>query len=186
MSETIFAFWRRLDRPGRDAARLARSPEGWMLEGYAAFDENGPTGLRYRVSLASDYATLGATIEGHRSGVSFRHEFRRAADEWLFDGHAAPGLGDLVHLDFGFTPATNLQQVRHADLAVGEEAEISAAWFDIGEAALVRLPQQYRRIAHDRYWYRSSMGDYEAVLEMADNGFVRLYPELWEMEDLRS
>ena len=68
---------------------------------------------------------------------------------------------------------------------MGEEAEISAAWFDIGEASLVRLPQQYRRVADDRYWYRSPMGEYEAVLEMAGNGFVRLYPELWEMEDLR-
>ena len=61
----------------------------------------------------------------------------------------------------------------------------AAAWFDIGEAGLVRLPQQYRRIADDRYWYSSPTGGYEAVLEMAGNGFVRLYPELWEMEDLQ-
>jgi hypothetical protein len=185
MDDTTFAFWRRLDRPGHDAARLARSSEGWTLEGYAAFLENGPTGLRYRVSLAPDYATLGATVEGHRSGATFKHEFKREAGQWLFDGKTAPGLGDLVHLDFGFSPATNLQQVRHAGLAVGDEAEISAAWFDIGESTLVRLPQQYHRIAEDRYWYSSPMGGYEAVLEMAGNGFVRLYPELWEMEDLR-
>ena len=78
--------------------------------------------------------------------------------------------------------ATNLQQLRHARLAVGEEAAIPAAWFDIGEATLVRLPQRYRRIAEDRYWYSSPESDYEAVLEMAENGFVRLYPGLWEME----
>jgi hypothetical protein len=185
MSECIHAFWRRLDRPGHDAARLFRTEEGWTLEGYAAFDENGATGLRYRVGLARDYATLAATIEGQRAGTPFAHEFRREAGEWLFDGGTVSGLGDLVHLDFGFTPATNLQQVRHAGLAVGEEAEISAAWFDIGEANLVCLPQQYRRIAEDRYWYSSPTGGYEAVLEMSANGFVRLYPELWEMEALR-
>lgn len=185
MSDSVFAFWRRLDAPGHDTAGLFPSSAGWMLEGYAAFDENGPTGLHYRVSLAPDFATLGATIDGHRSGVPFRHEFRRDEGEWLLDGEAVRGLEDLIHLDFGFTPATNLQQLRHGSLAVGEEAEISAAWFDIGEATLIRLPQQYRRIAKDRYWYSSPMGAYEAVLEMAGDGFVRLYPELWEMEDLR-
>lgn len=184
MSDRPFAFWRRLDRPGHDAARLDPSATGWTLEGYAAFHENGPTGLRYRVELAPDYATLGATIEGHRSGEPFSHEFRWDGG-WLLDGNPVPDLGDLIHLDFGFTPATNLQQVRHAGLAVGEEAEISAAWFDIGEATLICLPQHYRRIAGDRYWYSSPMGGYEAVLEMAPNGFVRLYPGLWEMESLR-
>ena len=96
-----------------------------------------------------------------------------------------PGLGDLLHLDFGFTPSTNLQQLRHADLAVGEEADIPAAWFDIGEATLTRLPQHYRRTAEDLYHYDSPTAGYEAVLELAPNGFVRLYPELWEMERRR-
>ena len=185
MSETLFAFWRRIDRPGHDAARLFPAARGWTLEGYAAFHEDGPTGVRYQVNLAPDYSTLGATVQGHRSGVPFAHEFKRVSGAWLLDGRGAPGLEDLVHLDFGFTPATNLQQLRHARLEIGEEAEIPAAWFDIGETALVRLPQLYRRIAPDRYWYSSPNGGYEAVLEMADDGFVRLYPELWEMEDLR-
>jgi hypothetical protein len=185
MSDGAFAFWRRLDRPGHDAARLFRSATGWTIEGHAAFHEHGPTGLWYLVELAPDFTTIGATVEGHRSGEEFLHRFSREGGNWSLDGEKVAGLGDLVHLDFGFTPATNLQQVRHAGLGVGEEAEISAAWFDIGEASLVRLPQQYRRIAEDRYWYRSPMGGYEAVLEMARNGFVRLYPELWEMEPLR-
>lgn len=182
MAAFQFAFWRRLDRPGHDAARLAQHGAGWRLDGYAAFCENGPTGLRYRVELAGDFATVGATVAGHRSGQPFGHEFRRAHGEWWLDGEIAPGLGDLVHLDFGFTPATNLQQLLHADLAVGEEAEIPAAWFDIGEASLVRLPQHYRRTAPDRYRYASPTAGYEATLEMAASGFVRLYPQLWEME----
>lgn len=182
MSGSAFAFWRRIDRPGHDAARFVRAGEGWRVEGFAAFHENGPTGLRYELTLAADFATVGAHVAGHRSGRPFSHAFRRTGGEWLLDGEPAPGLGDLVHLDFGFTPATNLQQLLHADLAIGEEAEIPAAWFDIGERGLVRLSQRYRRTAADRYRYNSPSTGYEATLEMAASGFVRLYPGLWEME----
>lgn len=182
MNEGIHAFWRRLDTPGHEAARLGRWGEGWTLEGFAAFREQGPTGLRYAVELTSDFATVAATVAGHRSGRPFRHEFRHAEGEWWFDGGVVVGLGDLVHLDLGFTPATNLQQLLNADLAIGEQADIAAAWFDIGEATLVRLPQRYRRIAPDRYHYSSPSTGYEAELEIAASGFVRSYPGLWEME----
>jgi hypothetical protein len=185
MSADTHAFWRRIDQPGHDVARLCSAPFGWVLDGYAVFLENGPTGVRYRVELASDCTTIRAFIDGHRSGEVVCHEFARDGSAWALDGQVVAGLDDLAHLDFGFTPSTNFQQVRHAGLAVGEEAEIEAAWFDIGERTLVRLPQHYRRIDEDRYWYSSPTTGYEAVLEMAPNGFVRVYPGLWETEPLR-
>ena len=175
------AFWRRLDRPGHDAAVLERFEDGWTLTGIAVFDENGATGLRYQLQLAPDYSTKSARIDGFRDGHAIVHEFRKDGS-WYLDGLRMADMDDLVHLDFGFTPSTNLQQLRHADLTVGEEADVPAAWFDIGEAKLSRLPQHYRRVAEDRYHYSSPTAGYEAVLELAPGGFVRLYPQLWEME----
>ena len=183
MTEPAFAFCR-LDVSGHDAALIRSSDGGWELEGFAAFFEQGVTGLHYLLKLASDFSTLRARIEGFRGGQPFVHDFRREG-AWYLNGTEISGLDDLVHLDFGFTPSTNLQQLRHAALAVGEEADIPAAWFDVGEATLVRLPQHYRRVAEDRYQYDSPTASYSAVLELAPNGFVRLYPGLWEMEDTR-
>ncbi|HET9396102.1 MAG TPA: putative glycolipid-binding domain-containing protein [Nitrospiraceae bacterium] len=177
----IAAFWRRIDRPGHDSAMIERSGDGYILTGFAAFSENGSTGVRYQLELGRDYSTRSATIAGIRDGHSFRHSFRRAG-AWHLDEVEVPGLDDLIHLDFGFTPSTNLQQLRHEGLEVGGEAEIAAAWFDIGEASLVRLPHHYRRIAEDRYHYSSPTASYSEVLEIAPSGFVRLYPGLWEME----
>ena len=181
MSAGASAFWRRLDRPGHDAATIERSGDGWALSGYAAFAEKGITGLHYQVELGRDFATRSAKIEGFRDGVHFVHEFRRAG-AWYLDEVEVPDLDDLVHLDFGFTPSTNFQQLRRAGLKVGDEADIPAAWFDIGKAGLVRLPQHYRRLSEDRYHYRSPTNSYSEVLELAPSGFVRLYPGLWEME----
>jgi hypothetical protein len=182
VSADTHAFWRRIDQPGHDIVRLYAAPFGWVLDGYAVFLENGPTGVRYRVELTADFTTIRAFIDGHRSGEPVYHDFERKGSAWALDGRIVTGLGDLIHLDFGFTPATNLQQLLHADLAIGDEAEVPAAWFDIGETTLVRLPQHYRRVAANRYHYRSPTAGYEATLEMAASGFVRLYPGLWEME----
>ena len=181
MSDGAIAFWRRIDRPGHDAARLTRTGEGWSLTGFAAFHENDITGLHYHLELGPDFSTQRASIDGFRGGRPFNHQFRRQ-DGWYLNDVEIEGLHDLVHLAFGFTPSTNLQQLRHAGLAIGEEAEIPAAWFDIGEQSLARLPQRYRRLAEDRYHYVSPTAGYEAVLELAPSGFVRLYPDLWEME----
>jgi uncharacterized protein len=161
---------------------LASAADGWTLTGIAAFHEQGESGVRYELDLAPNFTTRSARIDGFRRGRPFAHRFSRDAAAWVLDGSSVTGLDDLVHLDFGFTPATNLQQLRHAGLAIGEEAEIPAAWFDIGEPGLARLPQHYRRLSDNRYHYSSPTADYEAVLELAPNGFVRLYPGLWEME----
>jgi hypothetical protein len=182
MIDRAVAFWRRLDRPGHDAARLQRIAHGWALTGFAAFSENGITGLRYHLELEPDFATRSARIEGVRDGEPFITDFRREG-AWYLNGEEVAGLDDLVHLDFGFTPSTNLQQLRHAGLEVGEEADIPAVWFDIGEAGLVRLPQHYRRLSDDQYQYDSPTASYSAVLKLAPNGFVRVYPGLWEMEE---
>ena len=175
------AFWRRQDRPGHDAAIIEKSGDGWTLTGFAVFSEKGITGLRYQVELGRDFATRSARIEGFRDDRQFVHDFRRAG-AWYLDDVEIPGLEDVVHLDFGFTPSTNYQQLRRAALKVGDEADIAAAWFDIGETRLTRLPQRYKRLSEDRYDYSSPTAAYSAVLELAPNGFVRVYPGLWEMD----
>lgn len=181
MSSGASAFWRRLDRPGHDAATIERSGDGWTLSGYAVFLEKGVTGLHYQLEIGRDFGTRSARIEGFRDGVHFAHEVRRSG-AWYLDEVLIADLDDLVHLDLGFTPATNFQQLRRAGLKVGDEAEIPAAWFDVGAASLTRLPQRYRRLSEDRYDYSSPTASYSAVLELAPSGFVRVYPGLWEME----
>jgi hypothetical protein len=47
-----FAAWRRLDRPGSDAALLRPYAGGWLLQGAAAFDhEAGPAAVAYQVEV---------------------------------------------------------------------------------------------------------------------------------------
>lgn len=175
------ALWRRLDVAGHDAARIETVPGGYLLEGTAVFrHEDGPASVSYRLDLAPDWSTRRGLLRGFVGAKTLEHEILRGADGWTLDGVAQPGLGHLLDLDLGFTPATNLQQLRRVPLEIGEEAGIRVAWFDIGAERLVELPQHYRRLDATRYAYRGF--SYQATLELAPSGFVRLYPHLWEMD----
>jgi uncharacterized protein len=94
-----------------------------------------------------------------------------------------PGLEDCVHVDFGFTPSTNLAQLRRAALAIGETADVPVAWLDVPSGTLTRLEQRYRRVTETSYDYDAPRFGYHAVLEVDAIGFVRRYPALWEMEE---
>ncbi len=181
MIETV--LWRRLDVPGHDAARLAATGGGWLLTGAAVFlHERGPASLTYAVRLDAAWATVSGRIRGFLGEGEVDHAIERTGGGWLLDGKLQPGLAHLVDLDLGFTPATNLQQLRRVGLGVGGTVETPVAWFDPGESALRELPQTYRRCDETRYEYEAPTVPYRGVLEMAASGFVRIYPQLWVME----
>jgi len=177
------ALWRRLDTPGHDAARLVQTEAGWALRGTAVFLHNSaPACLNYTLELDSGWATVMARIKGFLGETPVDQTIRRDRDGWLLNDQRVEGLTHLVDLDLGFTPATNLQHLRRVGMKVGEEAEIPVAWLNAGANMLVELQQIYERRDGRTYWYRAPGVGYEALLEMAENGFVELYPGLWQME----
>jgi hypothetical protein len=98
------------------------------------------------------------------------------------NGAVVPGLASYVDLDLGFTPATNLLQLRRLALAERQAADVPVAWLDVSAGTLGVLPQRYERRTEATYWYEAPSVNYRGVLEVAPNGFIRRYPGLWEME----
>lgn len=179
---SVHVLWRRLDTPGHDAAFLTRTDTGWALEGTAVFrHEAGPAAIRYAVDIDPSWIPRRGTVRGRLAGGEVDHVISREPDGWHLDGRPV-GLGHLLDLDFGFTPATNLQQLRRTAPAPGATVEFSVAWFDLGETTLTELPQIYTCRDARTFDYRSPQSGYEAVLELADTGFVRNYPQLWTMD----
>ncbi|MFC4765090.1 putative glycolipid-binding domain-containing protein [Dyella koreensis] len=180
---TVTAMWRRLDAPGHDVASLIQSDTGWLLRGTAIFlHQLGPASVEYSVDLDPVWQTRRGRVRGYLAGNKFDHAISREIDGWYLDGVLSAGTTLLCDLDFGFTPATNLQQLRRLALAPGRAAELSVAWFDIGATSLVTLPQRYERRGEASYWYEAPTVPYEGLLDIATNGFIKLYPSLWAME----
>ena|SRR5712692_7412959 len=116
-----------------------------------------------------------------RHGAYRRHHARRAG-RWHLNGAEQPAVRGCVDVDLGFTPATNLLQLRRVALDIGQEADVPAAWLAFPELTLERLEQRYRRRGRDTYDYRAPSVPYEAPLHVNELGFVTLYPGLWEAE----
>ena len=183
MTETIAtAFWRRLDVPGRDAARVTETANGYELFGQATFlDPRGPTTLRYVLDLAPDWSTREGRITGFIGERSIDTHIALTPEGWTMDGKTL-GMPEVVDLDLGFTPATNMIQLRRVNLGQGQAADFDVAWLDTGDEELVRLPQYYERIGANDYDYHSPTVDYRATIVLAASGFAAVYPGLWEIE----
>ena len=93
-----------------------------------------------------------------------------------------PDLEGCLDLDLGFTPATNLTQLRRVALPVGTGADIPVAWLDVPAGRLERLDQRYERRTVEGYWYAAPRFDYAALLQVSALGFVEQYPGLWAIE----
>jgi uncharacterized protein len=177
-------FWRRLDAPGHDACRLEERDAAWVLEGTAVFRENAePAALEYSVVCDLAWRTRYGQVRGWIGDrpVTLRIEHAEKG-VWTVNGAPVRLPAACVDLDLGFTPATNLTQLRRLDLAPGQAADVDVAWWDLGAGTLEVLSQRYERRTAHTYWYESRRFDYRALLEVTPEGFVRRYPGLWEVD----
>jgi uncharacterized protein len=177
-------LWRRLDAAGHDACRLVESDDGWRLEGVAAFQhESVPACLAYEVECDGEWRTRKGAVHGWVGERPFDFRIARTPEGiWTLNGQVVPHLDGCVDLDFGFTPATNLFQLRRVALQVGQAAEVPVAWLDVPAGTLDRLHQHYERRTPEVYWYEAPRFDYFAPLQVGKAGFIEKYPDLWEAE----
>jgi hypothetical protein len=175
-------LWRRLDTEGHDVCRLIQQESGWRLEGTAVFlQESERACLAYELHCDQAWQTRDALVQGWMGARSLDFHFARLADDlWTLNGQVASQVKGCVDLDLGFTPATNLSQIRRIALRVGEAADVPVAWFDVSTGTLETLHQRYERRTADTYWYESRRFSYSALLHVNAAGFVEKYPELWE------
>jgi hypothetical protein len=107
---------------------------------------------------------------------------RSSDGRWAVNGKVDPTLEPDLDLDYGFTPATNLPQLRRLNLKEGEGADSPAAWLSVATGRLTYLPQRYERKSEEVFHYVSPTTGYDQVLEVGHEGFIRRYPGLWEAE----
>lgn len=183
MSEEL-VLWRRLDRPGHEAARLVFHEPFWQLSGTVVFAEEGvPCRLEYLIACSAEWQTLRAKISGWVGAQSVRLDVSADANRhWRINGQGCPSVDGCSDLDLSFSPATNQLPIRRLGLAVGAGADVTAAWLRFPELTLEPLAQAYRRIGEREYQYVALESAFSTVLEVSPGGTVLHYPGMWRAE----
>ena len=177
-------LWRRLDRPGHEAARLAFEDGSWHLGGTAVFAHEGQAcRLDYAVVCDPAWHTLSARVAGWVGAEQVEVDVEvDHARRWWVNGVESREVAGSLDVDLAISPSTNLLPIRRLALAVGQEEEVRAAWLRFPGFRLERLDQVYRRTGLTTYRYESAGGSFVAELEVNDVGLVTLYPKIWEAE----
>ena len=178
-------IWRRLDKPGHEAARLSLADSRWHLAGTAVFGhDHQPCRLDYQLECDSQWHTFSGRIAGWVGDEVIKVEISvDDARRWWLNGEACAEVADCIDLDLNFSPLTNLLPIRRLNLAVGQEAGVRAAWLRFPSFKLEPLDQIYRRIETSAYRYESAGGSFVTELEVNDVGLVTHYPNFWRVED---
>lgn len=184
MDETATILWRRVDRPGHESARVSPDASGWLLAGGAVFAHEGrPCRLDYRVLCEYGWRTRGAMVRGWVGDRVIDLDLRvDRAGCWRLNRVECPQLEGCIDLDLNFSPSTNLLPIRRLNLAVGEQAEVRAAWLRFPGFTLEPLPQVYRRLSENVYRYESGGGAFVRDLTVNAAGFVTSYPDFFETD----
>ena len=175
--------WVRLDRPGREQSRLRRTPGGWTLSGDAVVEEGGRDfELAYEVVCDETWRTIMALVECRVAGDTLVTTVHRTDGTWKLNGVEAFIDESCLDVDLAFTPATNALPIRRLNLAVGDSANVTAAWLTFPEFELRPLDQVYTRESPTAYRYASNGGAFERTLTVDGNGLVVDYPGLWRRD----
>jgi hypothetical protein len=182
---TTSILWRRLDRPGHEFAHLELREGSWRLEGTAVFahEEDQACRLDYAIRCDARWRTRATQVSGwigeRRVAIEVTVD---EAHTWRLNGRECPAVAGAIDIDLNFSPSTNLLPIRRLDLAVGQAAEVRAAWLRFPNLTLEPLAQSYRRTAAGTYRYESAGGRFVADLDVDAAGFVTRYAEIWQRE----
>jgi hypothetical protein len=161
-----------------DRTAGAWTPGPWTADGSTVAVVDGhPVRLTYRISVAADGTTraldVGDTVGG--ASLSLRGD---GNGRWSSaDGAARPDLDGCIDVDISTTPLTNTLPIRRLALAVGDGAEIKAAYVDVPSLSVRPAEQRYSRL--DDSTYRYSSGSFVADVSVDSDGVVTAYHGLW-------
>jgi len=108
---------------------------------------------------------------------------KKGVGVWMLNGTVVSPAWKTASISIsGFTPASNLLQLRRLALRAAQSADAPVAWLDASADTLQLLRQRYQRCKEASYWYEAPAFEYAATLEVEALGCVHDYRRLWQAE----
>lgn len=175
-------MWQQIDSVGSEFCNLLYVQPDWYLNGTAVtILSNQPTLVEYQIRCDEAWRTRHVQVK-----MQFGRDRRTLKltrdeeDTWKINGRDKYSLGQCTDVDLEITPATNTLPIRRMNLAVGESAEVFAAWIRFPQLTIEALAQRYTRLSETRYKYESRDSAFVTEIEVDTWGVVIDYPNYWK------
>ena len=182
-TDSSAVIWRRaLDNQSFEICRFICSRTGLQLNGtILAAHEGQPIEICYQISCDSDWRTREVAVQQRYGLVESNLKLSANDKTWnRADQGLLPELAACIDVDIELTPATNALPINRLDLAVGNSAEIQAAWIRLPALAVVAARQRYDRLSENTYRYTSLASGFQAEVEVDKYGLPLRYGNIWE------
>ncbi|MBC8035527.1 MAG: putative glycolipid-binding domain-containing protein [Chitinophagaceae bacterium] len=83
-------------------------------------------------------------------------------------------------VDVSLTPFTNTLPINRLHLALHQSQEIQVIYCDLLNGQTRCVTQKYTRLSDTKYHYENVPNDFEATIQVDENGYVVDYPSLFE------
>jgi hypothetical protein len=167
-------------RPFGSFAFLWELPEEHRREvAWIEIGDGGTLSARGRQWCTGDPAyALEYELETGAGYVTERLEVRVAGrPELVLERGRSSELDGVLDCDLGFSPLTNAMPVlRHHMQDGGRLREIDVAWVSVPDLTVHRDHQIYEPLGGRRLRFASPEADFERVIDLTHDGFVRHYP----------
>lgn len=100
--------------------------------------------------------------------------------EWKINGDIDPRFQGFDFIDISLSPFTNTLPINNLHLNIKQEKEINVIYIDILEDYLKPVRQKYRKNEETNFRYENIPNDFQADIEIDDQGLVIFYPSLFE------
>ncbi len=174
-------IWRRvMDDNSFEDCTVTAIPDGFAIAGHLIVAEKGrPLSAHYRIACSRAWVAHSVTVEQAFDGSLRRLELERSGNGWLVNDARNFWLDDCVELDLGLTPSTNALAIQRLKLAIGEAAELTAAWVKFPALTVEPALQRYERLGPTEYRYVNVTSGFTAALSVDDLGLPISYQGIW-------
>jgi uncharacterized protein len=136
--------------------------------------------VEYHIKTNQHWETIFLEVKSQHSNQRKHLLFESdAKGNWMFDGKPADQFKGCTDVDIPLTPFTNTLPINRLKLTPGEERQIHVIYVDLLERQIMPVKQKYIRLSKTTYHYENIPNDFEADIEVDEQGFVVDYPSLF-------
>jgi len=136
--------------------------------------------IEYRIITNQNWETVFFEIISQHSNQTQSIRFEGdGKGNWVSNHKQADQFTGCIDIDIPLTPFTNTLPIRRLNLSQNQTQEIKVIYCDLLEQQVKVVCQRYTCLSNTEYHYENVPNDFEATIEVDNDGFVIDYPSLF-------